>query len=113
MDEVLRADVCISDSGNTLALEFYPVDGGDGWELTPKPHLWRHILDEIEKVNVRKIGSSQLFIDHVIHSVTNDSIIVIKRNEKRFWTKSMASEDAEATLSKRMHGDFYSTGGDK
>ena len=29
-------------------------------------------------------------------------IILIKRNEKRFWTRSLAREDADATINKRM-----------
>jgi type I restriction-modification system DNA methylase subunit len=113
MDEVLRADVCISGSENTLAVEFYPADGGDGWELSPKQHLWQHILDEVEKVSTKKYGISQIFLDSVVHIVTNDSIIIIKRNEKRFWTKSIASEDAETVLTRRMLNNSIFTGGGK
>jgi type I restriction-modification system DNA methylase subunit len=112
-DEVLRADVCISDSGNILAVEFYPADGDDEWELSPKQHLWRHILNEMEKVSTKKYGISQMFLDNVTHIVTNDSIIIIKRNEKRFWTKSMAFEDAEAVLAKRMLNNSNFIGGDE
>jgi type I restriction-modification system DNA methylase subunit len=110
--EVLRADVCISDSGNTLAVEFYPSDSDDRWELSPKQHLWQHILNEMEKVNTKQYGISQMFLDNIVYIVTNNSIIVIKRNEKRFWTESMASEDAEAVLARRMIDSFNSTGGD-
>jgi type I restriction-modification system DNA methylase subunit len=113
MDEVLRADVCISDSGNTLAVEFYPADGDDGWELSPKQHLWQHILNEMEKVSTKKYIIPQMFLDSVTHIVTDDSIIIIKRNEKRFWTKSMASEDAEAVLARRMLNNPNFTGGDE
>jgi len=48
------------------------------------------------------MGTSQIVLDGIVHAVSNDSIIIIKRNEKRFWTRSLAREDAESTLCKRM-----------
>jgi type I restriction-modification system DNA methylase subunit len=113
IDEVLRADVCISGSENTLAVEFYPADSDDAWDLSPKQHLWQHMLNEIEKVNTKQFSSSQVLIDSAVHIVTNDSMIIAKRNEKRFWTKSMAFEDAEAVLARRMLDSSNSTGGDE
>jgi hypothetical protein len=34
----------------------------------------------------------------MIRAVTDTEIIIIKQNENRLWTKSMAREDAEVTL---------------
>jgi hypothetical protein len=34
----------------------------------------------------------------MIRAVTEHDIIVIKRNERRLWTRTAAREDAEATL---------------
>jgi hypothetical protein len=101
-DEVLRADVHIGASGNMVAMEFYPSDLEDRWNLEPKTDGWLYILDEIGKTLPRSMGTSQILLDGIVHIVTDSSIIIIKRNEKRFWTRSLAYEDAESTLAKRM-----------
>lgn len=101
-DEVMRADVHIGASGNMLAFEFYPADTDDKWNLTPREKSWNHILEEIGKVLPKPMGTSQIVLDGVVHAISDDAIIIIKRNEKRFWTRSLAREDANSTLSKRM-----------
>lgn len=101
-DEVMRADVHLGASDNMLAFEFYPGDIGDEWDLTPKNKKWDYILDEIGKALPKPMGTSQIILDGVVHAISDDSIIIIKRNEKRFWTRSLAREDASATLCKRM-----------
>ncbi len=111
-DEVMRADVHIGASGNLIALEFYPADDGDNWDLAPKDGSWDHVLDAIGKALPKPIGTSQIVLDGVVHAVSDDAIIIIKRNVKRFWTRSIAREDADSTLCKRMletmpqHGDI-------
>jgi hypothetical protein len=45
----MRADVHIGASGNMIALEFYPADIGDKWNLTPKDKSWDYILEEISE----------------------------------------------------------------
>ena len=101
-DEVMRADVHIGASGNMLAFEFYPADTGDKWDLKPKEKSWDHILEEIGKALPKPMGTSQIVLDGVVHAISDDAIIIIKRNEKRFWTRSLAREDATSTLCKRM-----------
>lgn len=101
-DEVLRANLHIGASGNMVAMEFYPADLGDKWDIDPKIDTWGHILEEIGKSLPHPMGTSQILLDGIVHVVTDNSIIVIKRNEKRFWTRSLAYEDAESTLTKRM-----------
>lgn len=101
-DEVMRADVHIGASGNMLAFEFYPADISDEWNLTPKDKSWDHILEEIGNALPKPMGTSQIVLDGVVHAISDDAIIIIKRNEKRFWTRSLAREDADSTLCKRM-----------
>ncbi|GAJ20576.1 unnamed protein product [marine sediment metagenome] len=48
-------------------------------------------------------GSSRIYIEGLERSVTEEEILIIKRNENRLWTKSMAREDAEAMLVKAMN----------
>lgn len=111
-DEVMRADVHIGASGNLIALEFYPADDGDNWDLAPKDSSWNHVLDEISKALPKPMGTSQIVLDGVVQAISDDAIIIIKRNVKRFWTRSLAREDADSTLCKRMietmpqHGDL-------
>jgi hypothetical protein len=57
------------------------------------------------------MATSQILVDGVVHVVSDDAIIVIKRNEKRFWTRSLAREDADATLCKRMVESGWEDGG--
>lgn len=102
-DEIMRADVHIGASGNMLALEFYPSDNGDDWDLVPKESFWSEVLEEIGKALPVKMGTSQIVLDGIVHVVSDNAIIVIKRNEKRFWTRSLAREDAETTLFKAMN----------
>lgn len=110
-DEVLRADLHIGASGNMVAMEFYPADTGDKWNLKPRNDSWSHILEEIGKALPRPMGTSQILLDGIVHVVTDTSIIVIKRNEKRFWTRSLAREDADSTLAKRMMETMPGCGG--
>ena len=103
-DEVMRADLHVGASSNMIAMEFYPADKGDEWDLNPKRDSWAYILDELSKLLQRPMGTSQIVLDGVVFAVNpNDSSsIVIKRNEKRYWTRSIGREDAETTLAKAM-----------
>lgn len=101
-NEVMRADVHIGASGNLIAFEFYPADDGDSWNLSPKDSSWDYVLDEIGKALPKPVGTSQIVLDGIVHAISDDAIIIIKRNKKRFWTRSLAREDADSTLCKRM-----------
>ncbi len=101
-DEVLRAIVHIGASANLLALEFYPADLSEAWKLAPKEDSWSDYLQKIGDSLPREMGTSQILLEGIVQVVTDTSIIIIKRNQKRFWTRSLAREDAESTLSIRM-----------
>jgi hypothetical protein len=58
---------------------------------------WANLLGVCEKV-LRQPVSRRVYIDGIVRAVTDTNIIIIKRNERRLWSKSMAYEDAEATL---------------
>ena len=101
-DEEMRTEVHVGAHGNMLAVEFFPADKNDDWNLAPKRDSWGYILEQIGKSLPQPMGTSQIVLDGVVHVVSNEGIIIIKRNEKRFWTRSMAREDADATLCKAM-----------
>ena len=103
--EEMRAEVHVGAHENMLAIEFFSADKDDNWDLKPKHDSWGYILEQIGKALPQPIGTSRILMDGVVHIVTHDGIIIIKRNEKRFWTRSMAREDADVTLCKAMLKD--------
>lgn len=101
-DEEMRGDVHIGAHDNMLAVEFYAAEKGDPYELKLKENGWSSLLNQIGKALPQPMGVSQIILDGFVHVVSDSGIILIKRNEKRFWTRSLAREDADATIFKRM-----------
>ena len=101
-DEEMRAEVHIGAHDNMLAVEFYVADKGDSYDIKVKANSWSAVLDQIGEVLPQPMGVSQIILDGFVHVVSDSGIILIKRNEKRFWTRSLAREDADATICKRM-----------
>lgn len=62
---------------------------------------WNEVLFKLEK-NLQYPVSQRIYIDGMIRAVTETDIIIIKKNERRLWTRSLAREDAEATLVQAM-----------
>ena len=60
--------------------------------------VWTAILNELNDSLLVPYKSNRIYIDGIVRAVTDTDIIIIKRNEKRLWTKSMAREDVEATF---------------
>lgn len=98
----MRADAHLGAHGNMLAIEFYPADRDDSWNLEPKQDSWGHLLEQVGEKLAHPMGTSRILLDGLAHVITDDGIIIIKRNEKRFWTRTLAREDADSTLCKRM-----------
>ena len=96
----LRAKVHVGDRGGMVAIEFFPADKTDPWELNPNNDTWQYILEQVRRSEVKQMEISQ--IHKTTYVVNDDAIIVIKRNEECYWTLTLAREDAEATLCKRM-----------
>ncbi|MFC1588030.1 class I SAM-dependent DNA methyltransferase [Planctomycetota bacterium] len=100
-NEEMRAELHIGAHGNMVAVEFFPANASDSWDLSPRKG-WEYLLEQISKSLPRAMGSSQIVLDGLVHVITDDSIIIIKRNTKRLWTRSLAREDADSTIAKRM-----------
>jgi len=100
----MKATLHVGAHDNMVALEFFPADKSDPWNLNPKNDTWRSVLDQIGDVLPQPMGVSQIIMDGVVHAVSVYAVIVVKRNERRFWTRSLAREDADSTLCKRMLG---------
>jgi type I restriction-modification system DNA methylase subunit len=108
----MRATLHVGAHDNMVALEFFPADKSDPWQMNPTYDSWQSVLDQIGNALPQPMGVSQFIVDGVVHAVSDYAIIVIKRNERRFWTRSLAREDADATLCKRMLVPKIDSGGD-
>jgi len=101
-DEEMRGEMHIGAHDNMLAVEFYVADKGDPYDLKVKDNSWSSVLNQIGEVLPQPMGVSKIILDGFVHVVSDSGIILSKRNEKRFWTRSLAREDADATICKRM-----------
>jgi hypothetical protein len=72
-----------------------PVDSTDDEE-------WSAVLDRCSET-LKQPVSRRIYIDSMLRVVTDTEIYIIKRDERRLWTRSMAREDAEATLVRAMY----------
>jgi hypothetical protein len=70
--------------------------------LKSKDDSWGYILEQLGNTLPQPMGTSQILLDGLVHVVSKNGIIIIKRNGKRFWTRSLAREDADATICKAM-----------
>lgn len=59
---------------------------------------WQQVLDRLSKASLLPTGSSRIFTDTFFRIANEREIILVKRNERRFWTRTAAREDAEAVL---------------
>lgn len=64
---------------------------------------WRDLLTKLEQSSRVLANSSRIFIDTFFRDVSENEILFIKRNERRFWTRTAAREDAESTLTRLMN----------
>ncbi len=63
---------------------------------------WNNVLDRCSDALAQPI-SRNIYIDAMVRVVTDTDIFIIKRDERRLWTRSMAREDAEAALLQAMN----------
>ena len=59
---------------------------------------WDSVLERMDSSLTHHFGSQRIYIEGLVRAVTEEEILIIKRNENRLWTRSMAREDVEATL---------------
>lgn len=59
---------------------------------------WQEVLSLLGKSSLQPYHANRVFIDGMVRVATKTDIVIIKRNERRLWTRTAAREDAEATL---------------
>jgi hypothetical protein len=73
---------------------------------------WARVLERCAKTLSQPV-SRNVYVDGMIRAVSDTEIIVIKRNERRLWTRSLAREDAEATFLQAIRLQEITDGGDR
>lgn len=97
-------NVIYADNAPMLAVIFTTQDKGASpinYEHSDSPD-WNEVLKRCARA-LRQPISQSIFIDGMARVVTDTEIYIIKRDERRLWTRSMAREDAEATRLQAMH----------
>jgi type I restriction-modification system DNA methylase subunit len=74
--------------------------------LPEEDNEWEHILAKCGQTLLRPV-SRRIYVDGIVRAVTDTEIIIIKRDERRLWTRSIAREDAEATILQAMQPRAY------
>jgi len=103
-DDELRWEVHMPPGGDSMLAAVFTIHqkgGGSRRELADEAD-WRAVLYRLDEALTQPI-SSRIYLEGLARAVTDDSIIITKRNERRLWTKTMAREDAEATLVQAMN----------
>jgi hypothetical protein len=68
----------------------------------PAEQGWEQALRNIESILDRRV-TRELYIQGTVRIVSDLQIMVVKRNERRLWSRSAAREDFEATLLQAMN----------
>ncbi|MCH7995212.1 MAG: N-6 DNA methylase, partial [Planctomycetes bacterium] len=94
-----------SDSSPMLAVVFSTEDTDD--RLPPPADsddaAWSVLLKKFFRTSLHPFGSKRIYIDGMTRIVGENDIAIIKRNERRLWTRTAAREDAEATQLNAVH----------
>jgi hypothetical protein len=67
--------------------------------------LWRGALAKLDQTSLTRAHSARIFVDSFFRYVSEREILFIKRNERRFWTRTAAREDAESALTYLMNSE--------
>ncbi len=59
---------------------------------------WADLLKRLGESSSQPARAKRVYIDGLIRIVTDSEMVIIKRNERRLWTKSAARDDAEAAM---------------
>lgn len=83
-----------------IAVVFTTQEVGDTLPTidTTDEQEWARVLSALKQEISRRI-----YVDSMVRVVTDTEICIVKRDERRLWTRSMARSDAEATLVQAMH----------
>jgi hypothetical protein len=91
--------ICDNANVPVLAVTFRVVAVRGGTTARPdSPLRWRDALARYAVASDPSARGMRLYREGLIRAVSDDGIVIVKRNEARLWSRSSAREDAEATM---------------
>jgi hypothetical protein len=89
-----------SGASTMLAVLFQAETAGEPLENPEETdeQAWVNVLHKLAETSRQPYMSKRVYIDGLVRIVSDEDIVIIKRNERRLWTKSSARDDAEATM---------------
>lgn len=90
-----------------LVVSFVMCDGQNAIPDNDTVGDWGDVLEKLNDSSAIPVGGS-VFIDTFFRHVGDREILFIKRNEKRFWTRTAAREDVESVLAHLMNRGLQS-----
>lgn len=67
-----------------------------------KQNEWQQVIHDIQH-NLKMNLTDEIYVENFLRILSQDYIIIIRRNEKRLWTRTAAREDAEAIFAQHIH----------
>jgi len=97
--------ICPSESSGMLAVLFSTEDRDDPLPAPAESDdaAWAALLERLARTSSHPLASRHIYIDGMTRIVSENDIVIIKRNERRLWTRTGAREDAEATQLQAVH----------
>jgi hypothetical protein len=87
-----------------LAIVFSPTQKGKPLRSTiHEQAAWVEVMHKLENQILTPYKTRRIYIDGMVRAFSETGIIIIKRNERRLWTRSMAREDADAVMVQAMN----------
>ncbi|MEX1231066.1 MAG: N-6 DNA methylase [Planctomycetaceae bacterium] len=80
----------------------YKTDDSSAEPSQSNATAWSRVLQDLQGTSLVDQGSN-IFVDTFFRYVSDRKILFIKRNERRFWTRTAAREDAESALTHLMN----------
>jgi hypothetical protein len=74
-----------------------------GMDASSDEETWARLFNQLDKMSIQQAGLRRIFIDGMVRAATDTDLLIVKRNERRLWTRSAAREDAEATMVQVMN----------
>ena len=107
----LKTIVFAPHNGLLVGMTFELVDLGTAQihEIITDSADWQRWFRRLSHSLLRE-HSSQIYIDRTIKELTDSSMFIIKRAERRLWTKSMARQDAQEFLTEVFRLEWQKNG---
>jgi len=99
-----------------LAVSFvtrYKQDASPAALSDTNAEAWSNVLARLQEDSLVSGSSSRIFIDTFFRYIGDREILFVKRNERRFWTRTAAREDAESALAYLIDTEDDGSGGER